>query len=189
MTGLMQWITSFNCCRTSILLLLLNAFLKVKAVYFKLESTISDFFYFDVQHAHWCTTHLHFLHHQLFGVEGPFLEEVVSSSVFWRNCHLAGCVEAFSQILKCFFKLLAQLMVLLQYGRFFLLMVGSQWCCFSTASLEKNLAHLLHFRLVLSIKYSISSSIYRISSSALLNMPLSWSSIKVLLQLVIVGLI
>ena len=53
---------------------MLNAFLKVKAVYFKvyLKSTISGFFYFDVQHAHWRTTHLHLLHHQFLGVEGPF---------------------------------------------------------------------------------------------------------------------
>ena len=118
MTSLMQWITSFNCCRTSILLLMLSAFLKLKAVYFKVEFTISDFFYFDVQHAHWCTSHLHLLHHQLFDVEDPFLEEVVTSSVFWRNCHLAGCVGVFSLLLKCFFKLLAQLMVLLPYGHF-----------------------------------------------------------------------
>ena len=52
MTVVMLWITSFNCCGTSILLLMLNAFLKVKAVYFKVETTISGFFYFDVQHAH-----------------------------------------------------------------------------------------------------------------------------------------
>ena len=34
MTGLMLWITSFNRCRTSFLSLVLNAFLKVRAVYF-----------------------------------------------------------------------------------------------------------------------------------------------------------
>ena len=40
-TGLMLWIASFNCCRMYLLLLLLNAFLKVRAVYFKADSLIS----------------------------------------------------------------------------------------------------------------------------------------------------
>ena len=44
MTCLMLRITSFNCCRTSLLLLLLNVFLKVRAVYFKADSTISSAF-------------------------------------------------------------------------------------------------------------------------------------------------
>ena len=42
--GLMVWITSFNGCRTSILLLLWNVFLKVGAVYFIADSTISGVF-------------------------------------------------------------------------------------------------------------------------------------------------
>ena len=40
-------------------------------------------------------------------VEGPFSDEVGSSRAFWRNCPLAGCVGAFSQLRKCFSKLLA----------------------------------------------------------------------------------
>ena len=168
---------------------MLHAFLNVKAVYFKAEPTISGFFYFDVQHAHWCTTHLHLLHHQFLGVEGPFLDEMGPSRVFWHNFHLAGCVGAFSQLLKCFSKLLVQLMVLLQWGHFSFLMGGSQWCCFSTASLEKNLVHLLHLWFVLLIKYFIGCSICRISSSTSVNMASSWSSVKALLQPIVVDLI
>ena len=44
MRGLMLWVTSFNRCRTSLLLLVLNAFLKVRAVYIKADSTISGAF-------------------------------------------------------------------------------------------------------------------------------------------------
>ena len=44
MMGLMLWITSFNRCRTSHLLLLLNVFLKVRPVYFKVDSAISGAF-------------------------------------------------------------------------------------------------------------------------------------------------
>ena len=40
MTGLMLWITSFNLCRASLLLLLSNVFLKVRVVYLKANSTI-----------------------------------------------------------------------------------------------------------------------------------------------------
>ena len=43
MTGLMLWITSFNHCRMSLVLLLFD-FLKVRAVYFKTDSTISGAF-------------------------------------------------------------------------------------------------------------------------------------------------
>ena len=39
--GLMIWITSLNCCRMSLLLLLLNVFLKVRIVNFKVDSAIS----------------------------------------------------------------------------------------------------------------------------------------------------
>ena len=44
MTDLMLWITSFNRCSISLLLLLLNDFLKVRAVYFKTDSNISGAF-------------------------------------------------------------------------------------------------------------------------------------------------
>ena len=44
MTGLILWITSFNRCRMSVLLLVSNIFLKVRAVYFKVDSTISGAF-------------------------------------------------------------------------------------------------------------------------------------------------
>ena len=188
MTGLTLWITSFNCCRTSILLLMLNVFLKVKAVYFKVESTISS----DSQCSTCsicalptcsCSTI------KSLGVEGPFLDEVGLYRVFWRNCHLAGCVGAFSHLLKCFSKLLAQLMVLLQWGHFSFLMGGSQWCCFSTSLLDKTLVHHLNLWLVLSIKHSIGCSICCISSSAAVNMASSWSSVKALLQPVVVDLI
>ena len=46
MTGLMLWITSFNRCKMSLLLLLLNVFLKVRPVYFNVDSTISGAFQF-----------------------------------------------------------------------------------------------------------------------------------------------
>ena len=39
--GLMIWITSLNCGRMSLLLLLLNVFLKVRIVYFKVDCAIS----------------------------------------------------------------------------------------------------------------------------------------------------
>ena len=44
MTSFMLWITSFNRCRMFLLLLLLNALLKARAVYFKADSTISGTF-------------------------------------------------------------------------------------------------------------------------------------------------
>ena len=40
MTGLMLWITSFNCYRAPVLLLLSNVFLKVRVVFFKADATI-----------------------------------------------------------------------------------------------------------------------------------------------------
>ena len=44
MTGLMLWITSFNCYRAPVLLLLSNVFLKVRVVFFKADATILDAF-------------------------------------------------------------------------------------------------------------------------------------------------
>ena len=110
MMGFMLWITSFNRCRTS-LLLLLNVFLKVRAVYFRMDSTISGVF----QYSACCTSStINFL-----GVEGPFLGEVNPSRAVWCIYCLAGCVGAFLQLLNCFCKLLAQWMVLPQFGHFF----------------------------------------------------------------------
>ena len=80
MTGLMLWISSFNRFRTSLLLLVLNVFLKVRAVYFKVDSTISDAFQCSTCSAGalpTCTSStINFL-----GVEGPFLHEVGPSRV------------------------------------------------------------------------------------------------------------
>ena len=119
------------------------------------------------------------------GVEGRFSDEVDLSWVVWCNCRLAGCVKAFSQLLKCLSKLLAGWMVLAQWEHFSFLMGSSQWCCFSEASLEKNLLHLLYLRLVLSRKHSIGCSICRIFSSVVVNVASSWSSVKALLQLAV----
>ena len=47
----------------------------------------------------------------------------------------------------------------------------------------------MHFCLTLSIKHSICCSIYRISSWITINMAASWSSVKVLLQPIVVDLI
>ena len=62
LSGLMLWITSFNCCRTSLLLLLLNVFLKIRAVYLKADSTISGAFQCSSVLSR-CTIHLHLLHY------------------------------------------------------------------------------------------------------------------------------
>ena len=115
MTGLMLWLTSFNCCRTSLLLLVLNAFLKVRAAFFKMDSTISGAFQCSTCSAGaplTCTSSIIIF----LSVEGPFLDEVGSSRVVCRNCRLAGCVGAFSQLFKCFSKLLARMMVLLHFS-------------------------------------------------------------------------
>ena len=80
MTEFMVWITSFNRCTTSLSLLLLNVFLKVRAMYFKVGSTISGAFEGSaclVGSPLTCTSStVNFL-----GVEGPFLDEVSPSSV------------------------------------------------------------------------------------------------------------
>ena len=177
MMGLMLSKTSFNCCCTSLLLLLLNLFLKVRLVYFKGDSTISGTFQCSACSAGeplTCTSStINFL-----GVEGPFLDEGGPSRAVWRNCRLAVCVGVFSQLLKSFSKLLGRLIVLIQWWDFSFLMGSSQWCCLSTASLEKNLVHLLHLWLVLSIKHSIGCLICRISSSVAVNMASSLLSVK-----------
>ena len=135
-----------------------------------------------------CTNHLHLLHHQFLGVAGLFPDEVGPSRVVWRNCRFSGCVGTFLRLLKCFSKSLAWLMVLLQWGHLSFLMGSSQWCCFSAASLQKNLVQLLHSWLVLSIKHSIGCSICRISSSVAVSMASSWSSVKLLSRPVVVEL-
>ena len=180
-------LTSFNRCRMSLVLLLLNAFLKVRAMYFKADSTDSGAFPMLIMFSR-CTTHLHFLHNQFLRCEGPFSNEVGPSRFVWHSCHLLGSVWAFSQLLQCFSKLLAWLMVLLQQGQFSFLIWGSQWCCLSAASFEKNLPHLLHLCLILSIKHSIGCTICCISSSVAGNMALSWLLFKLLLQCIIVDL-
>ena len=80
MMGLMLWLDSFNRCRMSLLLLLLNAFLKVKAVYFKVDSTISGAFQCSACSAGaaptWTSSTISFL-----GVEGPFSNVVGPSRV------------------------------------------------------------------------------------------------------------
>ena len=105
MMGLMLWIASFNRCRTSLLLLVLNAFLKVRAVCFKAGSTISSVFQCSKCSAGappTCTfSTIIFL-----GVEGPFTDAVGPSRVIWHNYRLTGRVGAFSQLFKRFFKLL-----------------------------------------------------------------------------------
>ena len=122
MTGLILRIASFNRSSTSLLLLVLNAFLKVKAVYFKVDSTIfrCQCSTYSAGAPRTCTSStINFL-----GAEGPFLDEVGSSRVIWCNCCLAECVGAFSQLLKCFSKLLTWLIVFLQWGGHFFLFDG-----------------------------------------------------------------
>ena len=167
MTGLMLWLTSFKRCRTSLLLLVLNPFLKVRAAFFKVDSTISGAFQCSTYSAGappTCTSSIIIF----LGVEGPFMDEVSSSRVVCRNCYLAGCVGAFLQL----FKVLLQVISTVDgFNAFFLFNRRfTVVCCFSVASLEKNLAHLLHLWLVLSIKHSIVCSICRISSSVAVNM-------------------
>ena len=104
MMGLMLWITSFNRYRTFLLLLLLNVFVKVRAVYFNADSTISGAFQCSACSAGappTCTSSTI----SFWGVEGPFLDEVGPYRVVWRNCWLAECVGALSQLLNCISKL------------------------------------------------------------------------------------
>ena len=115
MMGFMLWIASFNHCRMSLLLVLLNAFRKVRAVYFKADCAISSAFQCLACSAGappTCTSStISFL-----GVEGSFSNGVGPSRVAWCNGLLLGCVGTFSQLLKSLSKLLARLMVLLQWG-------------------------------------------------------------------------
>ena len=98
-------------------------------------------------------------------VEGPFSNAMDPSRVVWRNCCFLGCVGAFSQLLNSFSKLLARLMVLLQWGDFYFFWfevhssaVWAQLC------LRKIWDTSCILCLVFSIKHSIGCSICRISS-------------------------
>ena len=163
----------FQSLKDVFFVLLLNIILKVRAVYFKADSTVSGTFQCStclVSAPLFCpASTINFL-----DVKGPFSDEVGPCRVIWRNCCLIGSVGPFSQILK----LLAQLMALRQWGRFSFLMGGSQWCCLSKASLEKNLVHLLHLFWFLSIKNSIGCSICCISSSVVANVTSRWASVQ-----------
>ena len=156
-----------------------NVFLKVRAVYFKADSTISGAFQCSaclVGAPPACTSStIDFL-----GVEGPFLNEVDPSRVVWRNCHLAGCAGAFSQLRKCFSKLLARLMALPQWEHLSFLMGGSQWCCLSAALLKKNLCSVLG---------SFYWTLHRLFDLLHVHRSSSWASVKILLQSIAVDLI
>ena len=115
MTSLMLWITSFNRRRPSFLLLLLSAFLKVRAMNFNVNSSISSAFQCSVCSAAKPPTCISSTVNFL-AAESPFSNEVNPSRVVCRNCQFLGCIGAFSQFLKCFSKLLIRLMVLLQWG-------------------------------------------------------------------------
>ena len=157
-------------------------------MYFKVEFTISGAFQCSACSAGAPPTYT-FSTINFLGVEGPFSDEVGSFRAAWRDFHLAWCVGAFLQLLKSFSMLLAELVVLPKWEHFSFLMGGSLWCYLNAASLEKNLVHLLHLCLVLSKKNSIGCSVCRISSSVAVNMASNWSSIKVLLQPIVVDLI
>ena len=79
MTGLVLWITTFNCCRKSLLLVVLNVFLKARGVYFKAESLASGPLECSACSAAGppnCTSYtINFV-----GVEGPFSDEVSPST-------------------------------------------------------------------------------------------------------------
>ena len=133
-----------------------------------------------------CTTYLHSLYLQSLSCWRWILTWQVRPESFDI---IEGCEGAFLQLLKCFFKLLARLMVLLHWVYFSFLIWDSRWCCLSAASFEKNLVHLFHVCLVLSIRHSIGCSICCISSSVAVNMAWSWSSVNFLLQCIVVDLI
>ena len=122
MMSLVVWIMSFNPCRTSLLLLLSNVFLDLRAVYFTADSAISGVFQSSACLIGTPPTFI-FSTINFLGVQGPFLE-VGPSSIVWRNCQLTGRVGAFSELLKCSSKLLAQFMALPQWGHFSFLMDG-----------------------------------------------------------------
>ena len=70
-----------------------------KAVYFKLDSTISGAFQSSACSVEAPPTRT-FSTINFLRVEGPFLDEVGPFSVVWRNYRLAGRVGAFSQLVK-----------------------------------------------------------------------------------------
>ena len=117
MTSLMLWITSFNHRRASFLLLLLNAFLKVRAMNFNADPSISGAFQCSVCSAATPPTCISSTINFL-AAEGPFSNEMNPYRVVCRNCQFLWCVRAFLQLLKCFSKLLIRLMVLMQWGHF-----------------------------------------------------------------------
>ena len=109
MTGLMLWITSFNRCKTFILMLPLNLFLKVRVAYFKANSITSSAFQCSATGAPPNSTSSTI---NILILEGPFFDEMGPSSVVWRDCHFAGCAGAFLQFPKCFSKLFTWVMAL-----------------------------------------------------------------------------
>ena len=107
-TSLIVWITSFNRCRTSLLMLLSNVFLKVRVGYFRENSAISAGFPCSACICI-CTTHLHNFHNKLIRFWGSILRWGGSIQRRLMNCCLAGCVKTSSQILRCSSKLLVWL--------------------------------------------------------------------------------
>ena len=99
MKNLMVRTTSFNCCTTSLLFLLLIILLKVRAVYFKADSSILGSLQCLLCSAGAPSTcassTINFL-----DVGILFLDEVDSSRVVGCNYYLTVCAEAFSQLLK-----------------------------------------------------------------------------------------
>ena len=99
MNNLMVLTTSFNCCRASLLFLLLIILLKVRAVYFKADSSILGSLQCLLCSAGAPSTRasstINFL-----DVGILFLDEVDSSRVVGCNYYLTVCAEAFSQLLK-----------------------------------------------------------------------------------------
>ena len=97
-----------------------SVFLKVRAVYFKADFTISGSFQCSASSVGAPVTYtsstINFL-----DVEGPFFHEVGPSSVVWFNCCLPGYAGAFLQLLKCSSKLLAHFDYFTTLGAFPLL--------------------------------------------------------------------
>ena len=107
MKNLMVQTTPFNCCRTSLLFLLLIILLKVRAAYFKADSSILGSLQCLLCSAGAPSTcassTINFL-----DVGILFLDEVDPSRAVWCNYCLTVCAEAFSQLLKYFSKLLGR---------------------------------------------------------------------------------
>ena len=126
MTGVMLWIASFNRCRMSLLLLLLNAFLKVRAVYFKADSTISGAFQCSACSAGAQPTCTFFTINFL-GVEGPFsnaVSAILGRSFIWEKSGtpLAFVFGSFNQTFHWLLNLLHLLISRCKHG--FELIVG-----------------------------------------------------------------